>query len=67
MNWLRGKPSQRAVQAGTASDTDLIEVFDVLIRSQRRLQIIDPDGIDVLCKEDYTKSLLEKDLVNRKE
>ena len=51
MNWLRGKPSQRAVQAGTASDTDLIEVFDVLIRSQRRLQIIDPDGIDVLCKE----------------
>jgi hypothetical protein len=66
MNWLRGKPSQRAESAGSASDTDLIEVFDVLIKSQRRLQILGSDGIDILTKEDYTQSLLERDLVNRK-
>lgn len=66
MNWLRGKPSQRAEEAGSASDTDLIEVFDVLVKSQRRLQIIDPDGTDILTREDYVQSLLERDLVNRK-
>jgi len=67
MSWLRGKPSPRAEQAGSASDIDLIEVFDVQIKSSRRLQIIDHDGIDLLAKEDYTKSLLERDLVNRKQ
>ena len=66
MNWLRGKSSPRAEQAGSASDSDLLEVFDVLIKTQRRLQIKDADGIDILCKEDYTRSLLERDLVNRK-
>ncbi len=66
MNWLRGKPSQRADLAGSASDTDLIEVFDVLIKSQRRLQILGSDGIDILTKDDYKHSLLERDLVNRK-
>jgi len=37
MNWLRGKPTQRAVETGSASNLDLIEVFDVLIKSKRRL------------------------------
>jgi len=67
MNWLRGRRSQRAELAGAASDSDLIEVFDVLIKSPRRLQIIDPDGIDILTKENYTKLLLERDLLNKKE
>lgn len=66
MNWLRGKPSQRAELAGSASDIDLIEVFDVLIKSKRRLQILEPDGTDILTKEAYVQSLLERDLVNRK-
>jgi len=38
----------------------------VLIKSQRRLQILESDGIDIMTKDDYKSSLLERDLVNRK-
>lgn len=67
MSWLRGKPSKKAELAGSVSDCDLIEVFDVLIKSQKRLQILESDGTDILNKDDYKQSLLERDLVLRKE
>lgn len=65
MNWLRGKSSPKA-DAGIVSEIDLIEVFDVLVKSQRRLSISNSNGTDILMLEDYKKSLMERDIVNRK-
>ena len=45
----------------------MIEVMDVLISSNRFLKIMDPDGVDLLQKDQYFQRLKTLELIEKQQ